>query len=137
MIRVVLDTNVLIAAARSPQSASRQIVAACLDGKVKAVISKALQQEYDLILRQALSNVPYVIQLVQWIDTCSHVEPETVFRVVPDDADDDKIVALAIAAQVDALVTSDHHLKCLHPLENISILSPSELLARFPEVQNS
>ena len=129
MIRVVLDTNVLIAAARSPQSASRQIVAACLDGKVKAVISKALQQEYDLILRRALSNVPYVIQLIQLFDTCSHV--------VPDDADDDKIVALAIAAQVDALVTSDHHLKYLHPLENISILSPSELLARFPEVQNS
>ncbi len=94
----VLDTNVLIAAARAPQSASRKIVNACLDGRATAAVSAALRREYELIIEQALSGVLYAEQLRTFIDGCLPVEPTAVPRVVPDDPEDDKVVALAIAA---------------------------------------
>lgn len=134
MTRVVLDTNVLIAAARSPPSASRKIVTACLEGRVEALLSKGLRKEYELIIQQALSGVPYVEQLRKFIDSCLPVEPASVPRVVPEDPDDDKVVALAVAANADVLVTSDNHLASLGTVEGVPILSPSETLARFPEI---
>ena len=130
MIRVVLDTNVLVAAARASRSASRQIVNACLEGRVGAVVSCALQREYDLILGRALRGTSYLKQLSRLIEMSQRVEPKSVPRVVPDDPDDDKLVALAIAAKVDALVTSDKHLKSLGLAGNILILSPGETLTQ-------
>ena len=38
--RVVLDTNVLVAAAYAPASASRAIVEACLHGELEAIMSE-------------------------------------------------------------------------------------------------
>ena len=54
--------------------------------------------------------------------------------MVPDDADDDKLVALALAARADVLVTSDRHLKNLPPIDGLLVLSPSETLRRFPQL---
>ena len=134
MPRVVLDTNVLIAAARAPQSASRQIVTACLNGSVEAALSQALRSEYELIIEQALTGVPYAAELRRFIDACLPVEPACVPRVVPDDAEDDKLVALAIAAGADVLVTSDAHLLYLHPYQGIPILPPGDMLKQFPDI---
>ena len=131
MARVVLDTNVLIAAARAPRSASRKIVMACLDGQATAAISRALRQEYELILRQALAGVPYCEQLQQFVAGCLPVEPDSVPRVVPDDAEDDKLVALAIAADADILVSSDKHLTLLGEVAGIPILTPGAALAQL------
>lgn len=128
MIRLVLDTNVLVAAARAPQSSSRKNVSACLNGEIETVVSNALRKEYELIIDQALQGVPYVETLVELMNSCTIVEPAAVPRVVPDDPEDDKLVALAVAAKVDALVTSDDHLLSLHPYDGIPILTPGEVL---------
>jgi len=134
VIRLVLDTNVLIAAARSPKSASRQIVQACLKRRATPVISNALQREYRLLLHRALRNISYTAQLTQLINLSERVEPLSVPRVVRDDPDDDKLVALALAGQIDVLVTSDKHLTTLDRQQKIAILSPGETLARFPQI---
>ena len=58
--RVVLDTNVLIAAAWNEGSASRRIVEACLEGKkLRAVMSPALGREYELIIKRAARKSGY------------------------------------------------------------------------------
>ena len=134
MIRLVLDTNVLIAAARSPKSASRKIIQACLKGRATSVISNALQREYGLLLHRALRNISYTAQLTQLINLSERVEPASVPRVVPDDPDDDKLVALALAGNIDALITSDKHLKTLDMQQGIAILSPGAAVARFPQI---
>jgi hypothetical protein len=48
--RAVLDTNVLVAAAYSPDSASRRVVEVCLDGERTAVVSPALRLEHEVAL---------------------------------------------------------------------------------------
>ena len=49
------------------------------------------------------------------------------------DANDNFILALALAAEADLIVSSDHDLLVLSPWRGISILTPTQFLARFPE----
>ena len=51
-LRVVLDTNVLVAALRSASGASRQLLLALRDDHFRAVVSVPLFIEYEAILKR-------------------------------------------------------------------------------------
>ncbi len=131
MLRIVLDTNLLIAAAYSPGSASRSILEACLEGRFQVLLSEQLRKEYELILDRALRDGRYREPLAQLIDGAIPFEPESVPRVVPEDPDDDKLLALAVEGQAAALVTNDRHLLQLHPYQGVPILRPSQFAREF------
>ena len=120
--RVVLDTNVLVAAAYAPASASRRIVDACLDGHLVAVASSAIRREYDLILGRAVRVEGYQDRLGRLLETLELVEPAETPRRVPDDPDDDKFLAAALAGRAEWLITNDRHLLVLDPLDPIRIV---------------
>jgi putative PIN family toxin of toxin-antitoxin system len=124
--RVVLDTNVLVAAAYSPGSASRRLVEACLNGELTAVLSPALRREYDFILSRAIRGQPYRERLQRLLEKAEVVVPEATPRVVPDDPDDDKLVAVARAAGA-TLVTNDAHLLGLAGHEGLVVLRPKDI----------
>jgi putative PIN family toxin of toxin-antitoxin system len=125
-VRVVLDTNVLVAAAYNPGSASRRVVEACLAGELTAVLSPALRREYEHILPRAVRGQPYLETLRRLLDRAEVVEPAETHRVVPDDPDDDKLVAVALAAGA-SLVTNDAHLLAVAGHEGLRVLRPMEL----------
>jgi predicted nucleic acid-binding protein len=52
---------------------------------------------------------------------------------VPEDADDDKLVAAALAGAVDAIVTNDRHLLRLDPYGQLRILRPAEFVRLWLE----
>jgi putative PIN family toxin of toxin-antitoxin system len=122
--RVVLDTNVLVAAAYNPGSASRRVVEACLDGELTAVLSPALRHEYEFILARAARGRPYLQRLRRLLDGAEVARPARTPRVVPDDPEDDKLVAAALAAGA-AVVTNDAHLLALAGHEGLSVLRPA------------
>ena len=128
--RVVLDTNVLVAAAYAPASASRRIVDACIQGKLVPVASPAIKREYDLILARAVRIDDYQDQLAELLENLDLVEPPETPRVVPDDAQDDKFLAAAREGRAAWIVTSDRHLLRLDPHGPIRIV-PS---GRFAQV---
>src|SRR3954454_7809361 len=105
--RVVLDTNVLVGGLYAPGSASRRLLDACLNGQLRACVSPALRQEYEQILARAVRGRPYQETLQRLLGQAVMVEPAATPRVVPDDPEDDKLVAVALAAGADALVTND------------------------------
>jgi putative PIN family toxin of toxin-antitoxin system len=122
---VVLDTNVLVGAAYALGSASRQILEACLEGKLSTILSPALKKEYDHILPRAV-RVPNFDALVKrLLELTVWVEPAQTPRTVADDPEDDKLVALALAGGADALITNDHHLLGLDPLGPVRVLRPA------------
>lgn len=57
--------------------------------------------------------------------------PPVIARTVPRDADDDAVIACAIAAQADMIVTGDRHLLEIHPFRDIAILTPADALQRL------
>ena len=52
-------------------------------------------------------------------------------QAVSRDADDDHVLACAIAAQADLIVSGDEHLLSLKIHQNIPILTPAEALRRI------
>lgn len=111
--RLVLDTNVLVAAAYAPQSASRRIVDACLDGRLVAVASPAIKREYESIIRRAVRVPGYQDRLARLLERLDLVSPPETPRRVPDDPTDDKFLAAAAAGQAGWIVTNDRHLLAL------------------------
>jgi putative PIN family toxin of toxin-antitoxin system len=134
--RVVLDTNVLIAAAWNKGSASRLIVDACLEGKtLRAVSSPALRREYEFIINRAARKSKYRKSLQRLIDSAEVIEcnAREMGIEVPADPDDAKVLATAVAGKVDALIGNDHHLLDLAGESTVPILRPGEFLRQLDD----
>jgi putative PIN family toxin of toxin-antitoxin system len=125
MQRIVLDTNVLVAAAYAPGSSSRKIVEASLAGRLEVVVSPAVLKEYHAILPRAVRKPEGYDQILRLLEQAKVAQLASVPKVVAEDPDDDKFVATAVAGGVDALVTNDRHLLALDPHQTIRILRPA------------
>jgi putative PIN family toxin of toxin-antitoxin system len=129
--RVVLDTNVLVAAAYNAGSASRRIVEACLAGKLIAVLSPALRREYELILSRAVRRRSYLERLQRLLEQAEVVVPEETPRVVAEDADDDKLVAAALAVGA-VVVSNDGHLLAIAGHKGLQVQRPADICDNLP-----
>ena len=122
MHRIVLDTNVLVAAAYAESSASRRIIEACLCDELIAVASPAVKNEYEFILARAVRKPDYEGRLAELLEGMELVEPDEPRRVVIEDADDDKFLAAALAGRAEWIVTNDRHLLQHDPYHDIRIV---------------
>jgi predicted nucleic acid-binding protein len=129
MSKVVIDTNVFVAAGFNTRSASARILAAVREDRCQLVWNEPTRRETETILRR--------IPRLDWqrvADLFRH-EDEFTGRVDPDafamiaDPDDRKFAALSAAAQT-PLVTSDNHLLVHRNAMGIEILTPSAFLAQ-------
>jgi putative PIN family toxin of toxin-antitoxin system len=123
---VVLDTNALVAAAYAPASASQAIVEACLQGDLEAIVSAEMIREHRYILGRAVRSGAYKGRLELFLSRGTVVVPEQTPRHVPDDAEDDKFLAAALAGQAGWIVTNDQHLLSLDPYWEVRIVRPGE-----------
>jgi len=114
--RVVLDANILIAAAISPAGVPARIVTEWEDGAFDLIVSSKLLAQVDRILRSTKlqGRVPdsdvedFLRRLGEHavvVDDPPEIEP-----VVSADPEDDFLVAPARAAGADVIVTGDRHL---------------------------
>jgi len=132
-MRVILDTNVIIAAFRSSTGASHAILLAIHRRQVTPVISVPLLMEYEEVSKRP-GMVPN-LTLTQ-IDTvlnqiCSRAEARKIFfqwRPFLPDPDDDMLVELAIAANVSYIVTGN--IRDVSPARElgIQVLEPKEFI---------
>ena len=120
------DTNVLVAAAYAPASASRAIVEACLNGDLEAIVSAETVREHRYILGRAVRSGAYQGRLEQFLAGGTLVVPEQTPRHVPEDAEDDKFLAAALAGRAGWIVTNDRHLLTLDPYWEVRIVRPGE-----------
>ena len=61
------------------------------------------------------------------------VTPAVISPIIAKDPSDDTVLATALAAQADAIVSGDAHLLNLKQYQSIPILTPAESLARVPK----
>ena len=131
-MRAVIDTNVLMAGIlwRGPPHALLEHVRA---GTVSMVSSPPLLAEladvigrakFDAILTR--TNTSRERSLAEVRRLAEVIEPPPLPRPVCRDPDDDEVLALAIAAKVELIVSGDNDLLSMKSFEGIPILSPAE-----------
>jgi predicted nucleic acid-binding protein len=112
VLRLVLDTDVVVAAVRSPGGASRQLLLDILEGRARLLLSNALLVEYEAVLtrREHLARAgARVDQIVEFLDglaaLCEPVAFDFRWRPSGAAADDELVVETAINGQADAVAT--------------------------------
>jgi len=139
VILAVLDTNVLVSAMISPGGPPGRILSAwrigeflqCtspeLIGELRDVIGRSKFQRHD---RRVLERAELLIEAM--LNVPNFVKPAYIPRVVPNDPDDDVVLATAVAGRVDGIVSGDQHLLALGRHQGIAIMTPLQFLAELP-----
>jgi predicted nucleic acid-binding protein len=112
MLRLVLDTDVLVAAIRSPGGASRALLLAILDGRARLLLSTTLLVGYEAVLTRrehlirAGAKVAEVVELLDGLaGLCEPVAFDFRWRPTGAASDDELVVETAINGQADAVAT--------------------------------
>jgi len=132
MRRIVIDTNVFVAAGFNPRSAAARLLAAVREGRLQMIWNEPTRRETEMILRQ----IPHL----DWESVADLFKPETEFLgpvdpesfVFVPDPEDRKFAALSVAAQAH-IVTNDNHLLSHNNSIGIDVLTPRAFLAREGE----
>ncbi len=139
--RIVVDTNVFIAAILSPAGENRAVLRACLLGKARPIMGAALFHEYeDLLCRSELMAKSPVtknerqilfdsfLSVTDWIKVYFLWRPN-----LPDEADN-HLIELALAGSAETIVTNN--LKDLLHGElrfpGLKIQNPLQFLSTLP-----
>lgn len=112
MVRVVIDTDVMVAAFDSPSGASRRLLMQVLDRKAELLLSIALMLEYESVLTRprvlrmiGIEAAEVLAVLDELSGLCVPVAFDYRWRPVARDPDDDLVVETAINGHADAIAT--------------------------------
>lgn len=136
-MRLVIDTNVLLSALLwrgTPHALLEQV----RNGVVSLISSPALLAElaavierpkFDAMLTRADTSRAQLLSQVRLL--AEVIDPPPLAQPVCRDPDDDAVLALALAALADLIVSGDDDLLSLSVFEGIPIVAPAQALERL------
>jgi putative PIN family toxin of toxin-antitoxin system len=111
-MRSVLDTDVVVAAMRSPSGASAALLRAALDGKVQLLANVALILEYEAVCKREVHLTADALDIEQagiFVDALAAlaepVESHFIWRPQLKDPSDEMVLEAAVNGQAQAIVT--------------------------------
>ena len=111
-MKLVLDTDVVVASILSERGASRQLLLRVVDGLLKGAVSVPLMLEYESVLKRSkilkasnLTENDVDVVLDQLAASMEHVETFFLWRPMLRDTGDDMVLETAVNGQADAIVT--------------------------------
>ncbi len=131
MIRLVVDTNILVAAV-SRGTVTRRVAETWLNGRTRLLISQDIAEEYLRVLAYpkfhlSPEEVRRIMERVV-LAFAGTVENPPRLSVAGVDADDVKFLACGIAGHAHYVVTGDKKLLRLKRYRGIRLITPPELL---------
>jgi putative PIN family toxin of toxin-antitoxin system len=137
-MRLVLDTNVVVSALLWQGTPYRLLQTIHQEPGIRIYSSPALLNELADVLtrpfasrRMALIGKTVHDVLADYLEAIELVESDEVPRAVPTDPDDDQVIAAALAAKADCIVSGDSDLLGLAEFQDIPIVTAGEMLRRI------
>ena len=137
--RLVLDTNIVVAGLLW-NGPPRRLIELAIEGEVIELFSSPMLLDE---LTHTLGKSKFTARIesfgtsraalvAQFTALVSLVAPVSVPRVVADDADDNHVIAAAVAARADLIITGDRkHLLPIGTHQGIAIVTAREMLDRL------
>jgi putative PIN family toxin of toxin-antitoxin system len=139
MLRIVLDTDVVVSAFVSPHGASRQLLLAVLDGRVAMIASASLFLEYEAVLTRPSMLVRIRIDeksvlevLDELVDLIVPVGLSFQWRLIAADPDDDLVLEAAINGKAEIVASFNiKDMRAGAEQFGIQVLRPADVLRRL------
>lgn len=138
-MRLVLDTNI-VASGLLWDGTPARLIDAAQAGVIEIYTSRTLVAELTRILKRAkfakaiaTSGVGIEGLVLGYAELASLVEPMPIPPTIIADPDDDHVLACALAAEAELIVSGDRHLLGLGMYQNIEIITAAQALERIAE----
>ncbi len=123
-MKIVLDTNLLIAGNYNKQSASFKILKEAEKGKITIIWSEDMKREAEKIL----SNVKADQKFREFLNEIvfkneNKIENMPEVNAIKEDSADNKFLACARKGKADLIVSNDHHLLDIEEYKGVPILN--------------
>jgi len=133
VLKVVLDTNVLISAILFGGK-PRQILEKAIRGEIRLCLSEPILEELKGVLQR--SKFDYSPEMIQFILTeltgiADFVDPSETIKVVLEDPEDNMILECAAKAKANYIITGDFHLLKLGRYLNTEVLTAAAFLEKL------
>ena len=138
MMRVVLDSNVILSGLMSPKGTTGQIIQAWKDNQLTLLVCEAQLEEIKRVLAYpkiqkrlnwSAEKINLFVKLLAY--RSEYIDISGVKAYVPQDEDDEMLLATLIAAKADYLVSGDSDLLALR--ESYAIITPAQFLVVWDE----
>jgi len=138
-LRLVADTNVVVSALLW-RGTPYALFKAAEEHALEFFTSRVLLDELEEVLaRRKLAKAvratgsPCAELFKNYQELTQMVTPAQTRRIVPADRSDDAVIACALAAHADLIVSGDKRLRNIKTYQGIPILTAAEALARLPQ----
>jgi hypothetical protein len=136
MLRIAIDTNVIVSGILSRKGAPAELLNAWRERRFLMLTSPAVIAELRAVLQYPHIRKKYTLsdnEIEQTITLLEHdallVTGEAkVAGSVPDDPKDEMVLACAVDGEADVIVSGDHHLLDLESYRDIPIMTPRQFL---------
>jgi putative PIN family toxin of toxin-antitoxin system len=137
MMRAVADTNIVVSGLMW-SGAPYQVLEAARSGVISLFTTPVLLLELELVLQRKkfarrLSQAGVTVQtlVLGYGSLATVIAPVSIAPTIVDDPDDDAVLACAVAARAEIIVSGDRHLLTLGMYQGIPIRRAAEVLARI------
>lgn len=138
--KIIIDTNVLISGLRSSLGASFKLLSILNDQRIQLFLSNPVIFEYEEVLKRKHDFIHLDFKEIEAFidDICAIASVKNIYflwRPSLSDPDDDLFVDLAVASNIDYIITFNTSNFLNAKKMGIKIITPKEFLLKLGEIQ--
>jgi len=132
-MKIVLDTNVLVAGLLSPFAPCAEIVRMLSSGDLTLYSDSRILSEYNEVLRRSKFRfqIDKVVVLLDHIENRGQIVASSPLSDLLPDPGDEPFLEVAVAGQAVCLVTGNHAHFLPKQCQGVKVLSPSDFLTFY------
>ena len=136
MLKIVIDTNVLIDGSTDDYNYCNRVINEVIAGDCLAYANHSTIRENLLLINRKITDEGYKKRLQYFFNKLQPVD-NFATSLVAEDEEDNKILGSALAAKADFLITADRHLLKIGQVQGVKIVTPAEFWNRYEDNSDS